>query len=182
MYQSHYCEVIEFDLDEHRHDFNSSNPAVYVGTYHKYNCGSIDGMWVDLTTFCDYDEFIEFCRYLHSDEDDPEFMFQDYENFPSQLYSESCFDEETFDTIIEYANHDQEAVDAFLCVYDISELNKFDEAYVGEFYDEADFARHIVDECYTLEGLLADYFDYDAFADDLFMCDYYFDNGHVIRR
>ena len=66
--------------------------------------------------------------------------------------------------------------------YSIDELDKFDDAYVGRFDSEADFARHIVDECYTLEGLLADYFDYDAFADDLFMCDYYFDNGHVIRR
>ncbi|EFK2851445.1 antirestriction protein ArdA [Escherichia coli] len=26
-------------------------PAVYVGTWHKYNCGSIAGRWFDLTTF-----------------------------------------------------------------------------------------------------------------------------------
>lgn len=25
-----------------------SGPAVYVGTYHKYNCGSIFGKWFDL--------------------------------------------------------------------------------------------------------------------------------------
>ncbi|MBE6319301.1 MAG: antirestriction protein ArdA [Bacteroidales bacterium] len=47
------------------------------------------------------------------------------------------------------------------------------------------FARHIVDECYDLDkmlGSLSYYFDYDAFARDLFMCDYHFDNGHVFQR
>ncbi|EEW2291925.1 hypothetical protein D9F31_13920 [Escherichia coli] len=26
-------------------------PAVYVGTWHKYNCGSIAGRWFDLTAY-----------------------------------------------------------------------------------------------------------------------------------
>lgn len=29
----------------------TTTPAVYVGTYHKYNCGSIFGKWFDLTEF-----------------------------------------------------------------------------------------------------------------------------------
>ncbi|STK86263.1 putative antirestriction protein [Escherichia coli] len=32
-------------------------PAVYVGTWHKYNCGSIAGRWFDLTTFDDERDF-----------------------------------------------------------------------------------------------------------------------------
>ena len=31
-------------------------------------------------------------------------------------------------------------------------------------------------------GSLSYYFDYDAFARDLFMCDYFYDNGYVFRR
>ena len=31
-------------------------------------------------------------------------------------------------------------------------------------------------------GNLASYFDYDAFARDLFISDYYFDNGYVFRK
>ena len=181
-YYTNDVKLSQEEIDYHKHNIYSDSPAVYVGTYHKYNCGSLAGMWVDLSTFVDYAEFIDFCHALHCDEADPELMFQDYENFPRQLYSESCFDEDTFDTIIEYFNHDQDAVNAFLGCYRIDELDKFDDAYVGRFDSEADFARHIVDEFYTLEGLLANYFDYDAFADDLFMCDYYFDNGYVIRR
>ena len=122
------------DIAYHKHSLDSDNPAVYCGTYGKYNDGSLDGMWIDLTTFCDYDEFIEFCKDLHADEEDPELMFQDYENFPRELYSESCFDEDTFDTIIEYANHsDRDAVDAFLSCYSISQLDEFEDAYQGQF-------------------------------------------------
>ena len=31
-------------------------------------------------------------------------------------------------------------------------------------------------------GNLAYYFDYDAYARDLFMWDYYYDNGYVFRH
>ena len=60
-------------------------PAVYVGTYHQYNGGSIFGKWFDLTDFDDEDEFYDACRALHAAEDDPEFMFQDWEGIPSQF-------------------------------------------------------------------------------------------------
>ena len=174
------------EILEHKHSLDSDNPAVYCGTYGKYNSGSLEGMWIDLTTFFDYDDFIEFCYNLHADEEDPELMFQDYENFPRELYSESCFDEDEFDTIIKYANHsDRDAVDAFISCFSVDELDNFEEYYVGYFDSEEDFARHIVDECYDLDkmlGSLSSYFDYSSFADDLFMCDYFFDNGYVFRR
>ncbi|WP_309076542.1 antirestriction protein ArdA [Salmonella enterica] len=63
-------------------------PAVYVGTWHKYNCGSIAGRWFDLTTFDDERDFFAACRALHQDEADPELMFQDYEGFPGNMASE----------------------------------------------------------------------------------------------
>ena len=80
-------------------DFQSNgyNPSVYVGTYRKYNEGSLYGMWVDLVACGNYDTFIEVCHKLHADESDPELMFQDYENFPEKWYSESCMDEDTFE-------------------------------------------------------------------------------------
>ena len=65
------------------------NPRLYVGTYAKYNNGSIDGKWLDLNDYSNAEEFYDACSELHSDEDDPEFMFQDFEGFPSDMYSES---------------------------------------------------------------------------------------------
>jgi len=48
---------------------------VYVGTYHKYNNGSIDGDWLDLSEYSNKQDFLEACAELHQDENDPELMF-----------------------------------------------------------------------------------------------------------
>ena len=164
------------------------NPSVYCGTYGKYNNGSLFGLWLDITKFNDYDEFIDVCRQLHADEEDPELMFQDYECFPRELYSESCMDEDTFDKIIEYgelSKDEKEAVDNFLENNDF-DMEKFREAYVGKWDSEEEFAYHIIEECYDLDKMMGDlsrFFDYDAFASELFDSDYYMgDDGHVFRN
>ena len=58
---------------------------VYVGTYGKYNNGSIDGAWLDLADYETYDDFLAACRKVHKDEHDPEFMIQDSDGFPDGL-------------------------------------------------------------------------------------------------
>jgi len=60
-----------------------TRPSIYVGTYHKYNCGSIYGAWIDVLDYDDKAEFYAHCSTLHADEVDPELMFQDWEGFPS---------------------------------------------------------------------------------------------------
>lgn len=164
------------------------NPSVYCGTYRKYNEGSIFGAWLDISKFSDYDEFIDVCRQLHADEEDPELMFQDYEGFPSSLYCESCMGEDTFDKILEYAKLDdkeQEAFDDYLDLGHDFDIERFREAYCGNWDSEEDFAQDIIDSCYDIEktmGSLSSYFDYEAFARDLFMCDYQMGaNNNVFR-
>ena len=72
-----------------RHKSNcDGEPSVYVGTYGKYNDGSLCGLWIDLSSFNSYDDFIEFCQAIHADEEDPELMVQDYEGFPRLWYNE----------------------------------------------------------------------------------------------
>ena len=44
-----------------------------------------------------------------------------------------------------------------------------------------DFAYEIIEECYDLPEFAKNYFDYEKFARDLFMCDYWFDDGFVFR-
>ena len=62
------------------------NPSIYCGTYGKFSGEKyICGLWIDLTTFNDYDDFLNFCNAIHADEDDPELMFQDYEAFPTPV-------------------------------------------------------------------------------------------------
>ncbi len=167
---------------------HDEHPAVYCGTYGKYAGGSIAGKWIDLTTFDNFDDFINFCMAIHADEEDPELMFQDYECFPREWYSESCMDEDDFDKIQEYwklvEEHGSEVIDAFLDCYDADQLEHFDEMYLGQYDDEEDYARQFVEENYDLDrmmGNLAQYFDYEAMGRDLFSYDLQISDGYVFR-
>lgn len=81
---------------------------LYVGTYAKYNSGSLFGSWLDLDKYANAEEFEAACRRLHSDERDPEFMFQDVEIDPGcdwqeGLYSESSISREYWSLKAEFA-------------------------------------------------------------------------------
>ncbi len=66
---------------------------LYVGTYGKYNKGSLAGAWLDLDKFRNADEFEAACRRVHRDERDPEFMFQDVETDPGEDWQEGLYSE-----------------------------------------------------------------------------------------
>lgn len=68
--------------------------SVYCTTYNKYNGSRLDGAWLNLEAISDVSEFFDVCRALHSDERDPEFMFTEYQGFPSWLYGESMCEKE----------------------------------------------------------------------------------------
>ena len=169
-----------------------SEARVYVGTYNKYNSGALFGKWLDLSDYSDKDEFMEACRELHEDEQAPEYMFQDYENIPEALISESWISENFFslrDAVEDLSDTEQEAFFVW-CNYKSHDLGEedaddlvrdFRDEYQGEYDDEEDFAYEIVEECYDLPEFAKTYFDYSAFARDLFITDYWMDNGFVFR-
>ena len=181
-------ESLKEELKNHEQTNCSDSPALYCGTYGKYNSGNLSGMWVDLSTFDDYEEFINFCKAIHADEEDPELMYQDYENMPGSLYHESM-GEEGFNKIAEYCelcdDYSVSAVDDFLEWYSPEDLDNMHDAYVGVYDSREDFAREIVSDCYDLEKMMGDlsyYFDYEALARDLFVNDYHFgSHGTVLR-
>ena len=127
-------EKLQPYLVEHLWD----QPAVYCGTYKKYNNGSLDGAWLDLEAFDSYDEFLEICALLHDDEDDPEFMFQDYQGFPREWYDESGL-KESFDNIVEYCKLDENDREVFDAYYEWSgnaDFAHFRDHYMGKFDTE----------------------------------------------
>ena len=181
-------ETLKEEIKNHEQTNGSDSPSIYCGTYGKYNSGNLRGMWVNLSTFDSYEDFINFCCAIHADEEDPELMYQDFENMPDSLYSESM-GEKGFEKIMEYCelcdDYSVEAVDDFLEIFRPEDLDRMDDAYVGVYDSEEDFAREIVNDCYDLDkmmGNLAYYFDYEAFARDLFISDYHFgSHGTVLR-
>lgn len=174
-------------------DIDISTARVYVGTYHKYNCGSIEGAWMELSDYNDIEQFYQACERLHEDESDPEYMFQDYENIPEGLVSESGISSKFFLFRDAFEDLDSERQTAFLVwcdnhhkdlsKEDIDDLiNDFDDAYIGKYIDEEDYARQCIEETESnLSDFARQYFDYEAYARDLFSGDYWCTDGYVFR-
>lgn len=172
---------------------NLSEARIYVGTYAKYNNGSIYGKWLDLSDYSDKEEFYDACHQLHSDEEDAEYMFQDWENIPSGLIAESWISNNLFEVIEAIWDLNENEQEAFyiwlndgshdIDTDDISGLiDSFHNDYIGEYKDEEDYAYEVVEQCYELPEFAKNYFDYEKFAHDLFLGDYWFDSGYVFRR
>ena len=125
---------------------------IYVGTYRKYNDGSIKGKWLDLSDYLDADEFYTACKELHKDESDPEFMFQDWENIPENFICESSLDEDFW----EY----QEAIENYFVVRQTGIASPSDRTeYFGRFSTEKEANEWIddaVDTCLSNESFNED--------------------------
>lgn len=169
---------------------NLEEALIYVGTYRKYNEGSIFGAWLKLSDYSDTDEFYKACRELHKDEDDPEFMFQDWEYIPESLIGESWLsgkffelrdamedlddtEQEAFDVWLGCSSHNLERTDADRLVVN------FRDDYQGAYDSEDDFAGEYADETMEIPEHIAPYFDYQAFARCLFSSDFYYESGFV---
>lgn len=164
------------------------NISIYVGTYGKYNSGDLAGAWLNVLDYESEADFYEACRELHSDEADPEFMFQDFENMPKGMAGECWINEELFEMAAELAtlsDTEAEAYEIFrnACSSgDDLSVERFRDCWMGEWDSEEDFAENFADECGYLNQMpdsLRCYFDFEKFARDLFLDGYYFDAGHV---
>lgn len=164
-------------------------PMIYVSTYAKYNNGSLGGEWVNVENFTNKDDFLSYCVDLHSDEEDPELMFQDTDEIPEGYVSECHVEEELWDWL-ELSQDDREVVSVYRQEIDSSaSIDSILDAYAGQADSEEDYAEQLVDELGYLEQMpehLRSYFDYEAFARDLFITDYTFarddhGQGYVFR-
>lgn len=171
---------------------NITEAKIYVSTYAKYNRGSLCGDWVTLSDYDSKDEFIEACRQLHADEDDPEFMFQDYEDIPEGLISEAYINPKFWDLVDTLIYADEEEQQAFMAYIECFSVDiahgdlhalyaNFQDSFRGVYDSEEDFAEQIIKETEDLPEWAERYFDYGAYARDLFY-DYAFLDGLVFRR
>jgi len=165
------------------------NISIHVGTYGKYNKGSLAGAWLNVLDYESEADFYAACRELHSDEAEPEFMFQDFNNMPKGMAGECWINSELWEmaaVLADLSEEEAEAYEAFcsLCSScDDLGVERFRDCWMGEWDSEEDFAEFFVEECGYLDQMpkhLRNYFDFEAFARDLFF-DFVFENGHVFN-
>ena len=145
---------------------------IYVGTYYKYNCGSLHGAWVDLTQFEDYEQFIEFCKELHKEEIDAEFMIQDNvcDMVFADMIGEYGVNKRVFEAIQLYAelgDYQQEILAAFMDASGLDffeAIDKYEDSFITSEIEE--YAHELVQE-YDIPEFVLFYFDYEKFTRDL---------------
>lgn len=146
-----------------------TGPRLYVGTYAKYNSGSIAGKWLNLDDYADKDAFLTACAELHKDEADPEFMFQDFEGFPRSMYSESSVDARLWDWIA-LDDDDRKLLAIYQDNIDANgDVDTARDAFRGKYNSERDFAMEYLDETGQMSELpewAQNYFDYDSWLND----------------
>jgi antirestriction protein len=143
---------------------------VYVGTYAKYNNGITDGKEMDLEDYENKDEFMQACRERHADEEDPEFMFLDWEDVSDKLISESHIDPQVWECLKAYDRHGIDAVNAYIECFDEWDEDGFQDRYRGHFNSLAELLEEFMEETGQLDCIPEQYrmyFDFDALAKDV---------------
>lgn len=157
----------------------------------KYSEGSLFGMWINLEAVRDAEEFFEVCDKLHEDEQFPEFMFQDYQGFPEELYRESMSveDVEKILAFVALDDDDREMLEAFCECYggdatDADNIEDVRERFMGCYDSFQEFADQCADEvlaCMNAPEFCSRYFDYEAYARDLRYDFSVSENGYIFR-
>ena len=145
---------------------------IYVGTYAKYNNGSIFGEWLNAEDYSDKEEFIEVCKDLHNDESEPELMFQDYEGFPSVFYGESDIDSRLWD-YLGLDEFDREIVTVWLSeniLCSKEDLQSIVYSFTGRYESWESYAEEVTYSSGDVPQHLEHYIDFDKMGEDMRIC------------
>jgi antirestriction protein len=153
------------------------NPSIYVACLESYNNGRLYGVWIDVTLGVDHiwDEvnaMLKKSRMPFAEE----WAIHDYQNFYNIKISESM-DFETVVEIAEFLKEHSKLGAELINNYggDLDDAKRaIEENYRGEYNSKVEFAAEFVDdELAKLAGYIRNYFDYESFADDLLISDYF---------
>jgi antirestriction protein len=146
------------------------SPSMYVETYGKYASGSIAGAWLNLEDYADEEDFLEACAELHKDEEDPEFMFQDFSGFPRALYQESGIHKDLW-AWLELDEDEKELLEVYLeHINQHGTIKEAKEEFRGKYESSKDWAIEHWEESGLLNEIpahLRGYIDYEQYAYDM---------------
>lgn len=173
---------------------NLDETRLYIGTFKKYNEGSLFGKWFDLNDYSDFDQLHNAILLLHKDEISPEIMVQDWECNPlferMGLISESHISSEIYNVISAIENSDynieilESFSDCFGCYKSIDEIiEKVSENYMGEYTSDIDFVENLLSDTGSIPQDLPSYIyiDWNRTTNDI-MFDYSTSNGYYFSN
>ena len=151
-------------------------PRIYIACLSSYNSGILHGEWIDAA---DADAIREAIQEMLKRSRCPgaeEYAIHDYEGFGSIRLSEW----EDIDRVAELGALIDQHGEAFAAYAnhvgaDYATEDSFQDAYCGEWDSEQAYAENLFDELYLHEvpEHVQHYIDYEAFAHDLFLNDYF---------
>jgi len=163
---------------------------IWVGCLAAYNNGNLHGEWID----CEGLDVSELQNAVNNiletspEANAEEFMIFDTEGFGNFVgeytplsdviaITEALTSVDDPDALLEF-------MDCFSFTSIVDAIDDFESAYRGHYDSEKEFAMEEVENLGELDSnsLLANYFDYDAYARDLFIDNYIFSNGYVFDR
>lgn len=151
-------------------------PRIYVASLSDYNAGRLHGRWIDAAQ--DAEDIHEEVREMLAQSPEPiaeEWAIHDYDGFHGLKIDEY----ESFEKVAELAQLIEEHGEAYakFAEYvgaEYATAESFEDAYRGKYDSERAFAEDLAEEVGMFHGVndsVANYFDYDSFAHDLFMGD-----------
>ena len=130
---------------------------------------------VEMTEYSD--ETIELIDELVADGNDHDVL----ENFIEE-HGESYFQSYIEDYLQVVDQYEEDAVAAFLDIFDIESIGSFCDAYQGEYESGAEFAESFVGECYSMEMPSWVEVDWQATWDNALSYDYCESDGHIFNN
>lgn len=173
---------------------------IYVASLSDYNAGILHGAWFDLSVYDDADELYQDIYKVvlstsptaHSEglAAAEEYAIHDYDDiYPSGLGEYESLSDlmEIQDCLNQCSSYEEE--EAF-CAWlnetgNSPDYSSFEDAYCGKYDSEEDYAYQYIEETGILDSLpewAQRYFDYEAFARDMFLDGYTMTEGGYVFR
>ena len=152
-----------------------TSPKIYVACLASYNNGILHGQWIEADQ--DAEAIMNEIQDMLGQSpvcDAEEWAIHDYEGFEGIRLSEYESIEEVA-RLAELVGEHGEAFAAYAGYVgsDYATAEGFREAYMGKWDSEEEYARHIAEETLDIPERLEFYMDYEKYARDLFINDYY---------
>ncbi len=154
-------------------------PRIYVACLAAYNSGVLHGQWIDANQDPEaiqneIQDMLDASPVLDAEE----WAIHDYEGFEGLHLSEY----ESVERVSEIAGFIAEYGEAWALYAEYVGLEyatkeSFEEAYQGQWDSEEDFAEDLASETMEIPEHLRFYIDYEKFARDLFINDYFSADG-----